>query len=330
MVFLLWLIPTYALAFTYSVTDVKGTDAFVLGSGSSHRAPAVPGMKLEEGDSLQTGKRSVIFLRASNGHQVHVGESTHVVLRAAGQENGAAFNIVELLQGSVRSIIEKGVDGSKKFELKHRAIAIGVRGTDFLSAVGGEGLEVYLQEGRLALQNHLELHAGTVTSLSASGQIVRTASMTRFEFARAIERAGFGSDNAGGGGESLEPAPPAKKNPSLESMIQRGNSAGIRALRLSPSELNDLGQGESALHVAVKNGRVELIPLFLELKAKVDAQDSDGKTPLMLAIETKNISAIKALLGAGANKKIKDGKDFSSYDYARASGNRDIQNLIAD
>ncbi|HEY8279595.1 MAG TPA: ankyrin repeat domain-containing protein [Bdellovibrionota bacterium] len=325
--FILCLFPSAAFAFTYSVVEVKGKEAFVLGQGSSHRNAAKEGMSVQEGETIQTGPRSLVLLESSNGHKVHIGPNTSVLLREPGTDKGESYNIIELIHGGVRSMIRKGEGEQKKFELRRGNLNIGVRGTDFLTVTEGEGLEVFLNEGKVFLQNKMALTEGHQASISASGEIVRTASMNRFEFARAIERAGFGAESddgrSGGGGSGR------KKSDSTEEMIRKGDTAGLRAAHLSLDEINDLGNGEGVLHVAAKSGRFEVIQLALDLKADVNAQDSKGKTPLMNAIESRHRPSIELLLTNGANKKIMDNSGQNAHDYARKTENREIQNLLA-
>ncbi|OXU30442.1 hypothetical protein TSAR_011978 [Trichomalopsis sarcophagae] len=67
--------------------------------------------------------------------------------------------------------------------------------------------------------------------------------------------------------------------------------------------------GETALHYAIINGSTELIKLFLQYGANVNAKNRDGKSPLYFAIEFNNLSIAKVLLrnGARVNDKMNHG-----------------------
>ena len=64
-------------------------------------------------------------------------------------------------------------------------------------------------------------------------------------------------------------------------------------------------RGETPLHFAVAEGKLETIPMLLTAGANVDAifnpTDSIGWTPLLWAVGHRNIELIEMLLAAGAN-----------------------------
>ena len=59
-----------------------------------------------------------------------------------------------------------------------------------------------------------------------------------------------------------------------------------------------------------------------------NGQDRDGKTPLMVAIERGHVQAARYLVKAGANLNTQDNSGRNARDYARASGNREIRELL--
>ena len=60
--------------------------------------------------------------------------------------------------------------------------------------------------------------------------------------------------------------------------------------------------GSAALHGAVSHGRVESTELLLLAKANVNAKRSDGKTPLDLAFEDRNVELIRLLKMYGGKR----------------------------
>ena len=282
-------------------------------------------MVLNEGDTVLTGASSVIFLQSSNGHTIHLAPNSSLYLRSSGEENGARYNVIDLMYGIARSIVQDFGNEKKKFELRHKSVSLGVRGTDFLTIATGEGLDVLLNEGKLLIQNKVALLGGNRAQVSSAGEITSSSSMTRLEFARAIQLAAFGSDEehsdntkSGSGGSKQDSS-------SADDLIRSGDTHALAKLGLSSSELNDLG----ALPMAAENGQLKMIKLLIDSGADVNLQDGSGKTALMYAIERKQRASVEALLEAGASKSIKDGSGKSAYDYARLSENRDIQNLIS-
>ena len=59
--------------------------------------------------------------------------------------------------------------------------------------------------------------------------------------------------------------------------------------------------------VAARTGDAALIRLFLARGARIEARDSLGFTPLLLAAEAGNVATVQALLAAGADPQAVDG-----------------------
>jgi hypothetical protein len=64
----------------------------------------------------------------------------------------------------------------------------------------------------------------------------------------------------------------------------------------------------TALHVAVEFENLEIAKLLLQNKADINAQDKDGKTPLMYAVDgiTENFEAVKLFIKSGAKLETRD------------------------
>lgn len=62
--------------------------------------------------------------------------------------------------------------------------------------------------------------------------------------------------------------------------------------------------GESALHLAVTSGNVEIVKILIEQGCDVNAQTIDGITPLFLAQRENNVEIIGFLLENGASKSL--------------------------
>lgn len=65
--------------------------------------------------------------------------------------------------------------------------------------------------------------------------------------------------------------------------------------------------GQTALHLAVRHGRVPMVRLLLEQGADPDAQDHAGTTPLISACDRGHISIVRILLEeANCDVNLKD------------------------
>lgn len=61
---------------------------------------------------------------------------------------------------------------------------------------------------------------------------------------------------------------------------------------------------ETALHLAVKENSVDAVTLLIQKGANINAQDNEGFTPILLAIQNENIPIIHKLLEAKADLSI--------------------------
>ena len=60
-------------------------------------------------------------------------------------------------------------------------------------------------------------------------------------------------------------------------------------------------QGLAPLHIAAKEGYVEVVNRLIIDRAKVDLKDKNGFTPLFWAVQNKQLSVVEALMNAGAD-----------------------------
>ncbi|KAL2833213.1 ankyrin repeat-containing domain protein [Aspergillus pseudoustus] len=90
---------------------------------------------------------------------------------------------------------------------------------------------------------------------------------------------------------------------------------------------------EIALHGLARIGCFDMIQFFLDLGSPIDAQNIDGNTPLLMAIEAQHHSAVLLLLSRGASVTIRDGAGFNALHKAssqRATSAASIVQLLLD
>jgi ankyrin repeat protein/preprotein translocase subunit SecA len=74
-------------------------------------------------------------------------------------------------------------------------------------------------------------------------------------------------------------------------------------------DLNTLDQnGYTPLHIAAKQGYLELVEEFVNRGSDINIQDGTGATALHGAIESGNLKLVEALIALGANKQAKDAR----------------------
>ena len=90
--------------------------------------------------------------------------------------------------------------------------------------------------------------------------------------------------------------------------------------------------GESTMHKAVKfvieNGHLEFLQLLIALEASVNAQDKNGRTPLMLAVLKEDLDTVQTLVEGGADIDLKDRSGRTAYAYAKAIGFKEALNFL--
>jgi hypothetical protein len=84
--------------------------------------------------------------------------------------------------------------------------------------------------------------------------------------------------------------------------------------------------GNTPLIAALEGkARPEIISALLTARSRIDAQNNDGRTALMIAASSNNVEAVKLLLGAGANVHLKDNDGDTAWD---CTGDEEIENLL--
>jgi ankyrin repeat protein len=77
-------------------------------------------------------------------------------------------------------------------------------------------------------------------------------------------------------------------------------------------------EGMTALAIAAQIGWVEGAERLLRSRASVDLASNRGETPLMLAVQNRDVAMVRLLIGKGADPKRTDSvAGYSALDYAR-------------
>jgi ankyrin repeat protein len=86
--------------------------------------------------------------------------------------------------------------------------------------------------------------------------------------------------------------------------------------------------GNSPLHLAAENGLAWLGEILLDHGAKIDVRNSDGATPLSLAVQWQHRDFATMLLRRGADPFIADGEGKTAPDYASESGFKTMEEVF--
>lgn len=78
--------------------------------------------------------------------------------------------------------------------------------------------------------------------------------------------------------------------------------------------------GWTPLHYAASGPALQLVALFVERGAVIDALAANGNTPLMMAARYGDQRSAELLLAQGANPKLRNKAGLSAADFARTEG----------
>ncbi|HOX50412.1 MAG TPA: ankyrin repeat domain-containing protein [Fibrobacteria bacterium] len=92
----------------------------------------------------------------------------------------------------------------------------------------------------------------------------------------------------------------------MASAIFKDDAAAIKALLDKGESINAKQNGQTALHMAAKEGKLQVITTLLARGADVNAPDTNDYTPVMLAARSCKDTAIGNMLNQGAKVEAKD------------------------
>src|ERR1035437_139850 len=88
--------------------------------------------------------------------------------------------------------------------------------------------------------------------------------------------------------------------------------------------------GQTALHIAAMNGKVDILTVLIARGASVNVQDENGITPLMLAARDGRLEAVQALIAQGAKIPVQDKLGENALHIAAAHGKKDVVSALLD
>ena len=107
----------------------------------------------------------------------------------------------------------------------------------------------------------------------------------------------------------------------------KGETEIVRKLIARDADVNKTGW--TPLHYAATGGHVEIIQILLDEYAYIDAESPNKSTPLMMAAKYGTPAAVKLLLEAGADPRLRNELGLSAIDFAQQGNRRDSAEMIA-
>ncbi len=123
-----------------------------------------------------------------------------------------------------------------------------------------------------------------------------------------------------------------QRNASDESPLMmaalKGQLDVAKALIAKDADVNK--PGWTPLHYAATGGSLPMLQLLLDDDAFIDAQAPNGNTPLMMAAYYSTPEAVKLLIEAGADVKMRNQSGKTALDFAQMANHRNSVDLITE
>ncbi|HET8747072.1 MAG TPA: ankyrin repeat domain-containing protein [Ramlibacter sp.] len=107
----------------------------------------------------------------------------------------------------------------------------------------------------------------------------------------------------------------------------KGQTEIVRKLIARDAHVNK--PGWTPLHYAATGGHLEIMQILLDEYAFIDAESPNKSTPLMMAAKYGTPAAVKLLLEAGADPKMRNELGMSAIEFAQQGNRRDSAEMIA-
>jgi ankyrin repeat protein len=124
----------------------------------------------------------------------------------------------------------------------------------------------------------------------------------------------------------------AEPTATIDEAIAKGDAADVkRHLAANPALLRTPGAGKMLpLHQAALRRKADLVTLFLEAGAPVDATEAANRTALHMAVERGDLAIVKLLLAKKAATAIRDRNGWTPLHHAAAKDRLEIARALLD
>ena len=92
---------------------------------------------------------------------------------------------------------------------------------------------------------------------------------------------------------------------------KEGNTELVSKMIKDGIDINSQINGINSLHVSIMYNHIDIIKLLISNHANIEAESSDGFTPLMLATLKNNLDVVNMLLQNNANVNTKNHYGFT-------------------
>ena len=115
----------------------------------------------------------------------------------------------------------------------------------------------------------------------------------------------------------------------VKEILEKDGSEFVKFLVSKGADVNvKNNDGDTPLHLAVKENNAEAIKFLLSQKADGNVKNNDGDIPLHLAMKESNIEVVKILVSNGANVNTWDKNGMSPLHVASRGGNIEVVKIL--
>jgi hypothetical protein len=130
------------------------------------------GDKVREDTSILTGAKSFVQLKYEDGSKTSLGPDSKIVVAKMDKSGNGVLN---LLKGRVRNSVKQDYEGKKKFYVRTRNAALGVRGTEFETIYNSDNnlTSLLTYKGEVAMVKTEDSIDKSKTNLKSAKRVVR-------------------------------------------------------------------------------------------------------------------------------------------------------------
>ncbi|MCR9204447.1 MAG: FecR domain-containing protein, partial [Halobacteriovoraceae bacterium] len=130
------------------------------------------GDKVREDTSILTGDKSFVQIKYDDGSRTSLGPNSKIVVVKMDKKGNGVLN---LLKGRVRNNVKQDYEGKKKFYVRTRNAALGVRGTEFETIYNSDSnlTSLLTYKGEVAMVKTKDNIDKSKTNLKKAKRVVR-------------------------------------------------------------------------------------------------------------------------------------------------------------
>lgn len=144
-----------AIERTARIDDFYG-DVLVKREASAKTIKAFKNMRLDEGDTIITGKDSKAVIKLDGDKEVILAANTVVVVSELANSASSTQTTFTLQSGGIGSKIDKKLDLNSKYRIKTPTAVMGVRGTEFYVQIRNGKADIWLAEGVIEVDYRMD------------------------------------------------------------------------------------------------------------------------------------------------------------------------------